>query len=136
MRPESVCRGLRKAGLQIAARTYRMWISSMRAVAARTVSDAEVEDLVCELVWQPDDQGRREMQPAALHGRRKMLAEVPRARLATASPRAVDRVVRTLGLSGVVRARKVFTTVTGPDVVVRAPDLLDRYSTSDRPDRL
>ena len=121
---ESICRGLRKAGLQIAARTYREWTSPRRAVAARTVSDAEVEDVVRKLVWQRDDRGRRKMQPAGLYGRRKMLAEVRRAGLATASPGAVDRVMRTLGLSGVVRAKKVYTTVADPDVV-RAPDLLD-----------
>lgn len=132
---ESICRGLRKAGLQIAARTYREWTSPRRAVAARTVSDAEVEDVIRKLVWQPDEQGRRKMQPAGLYGRRKMLAEVRRTGLAAASPGAVDRVMRTLGLSGVVRAKKVYTTVADPDVV-RAPDLLDRDFTSDRPDRV
>ena len=132
---ESICRGLRKAGLQIAARTYRMWTSPRRAVAARVVSDAEVEDVVRQLVWKPDAQGRRKMQPAGLYGRRKMLAEVRRAGLATASPGAVDRTMRTLGLSGVVRAKKVYTTSPNSDAV-RAPDLLDRDFTSDRPDRV
>lgn len=75
------------------------------------------------------------MQPAGLYGRRKMLAEVRRAWLATASPGAVDRAMRTLGLSGVVRATKVYTTSPGSDAV-RAPDLLDRDFTSDRPDRV
>ncbi len=132
---ESVCRGLRKAGLKIAARTYREWTSPRRAVAARVVSDAEVEDVVRQLVWKPDAQGRRKMQPAGLYGRRKMLAEVRRAGLPTASPGAVDRAMRTLGLSGVVRAKKVYTT--SPDSgAVRAPDLLDRDFTSDRPDRV
>jgi len=132
---ESICRGLRKAGLQIAARTYREWTSPQRVVAARTVSDAEVEDTVRKLVWQPDGQGRRKMQPAGLNGRRKMLAEVRRAGLTTASPGAVDRVMRTLGLSGVLRSKKVYTTSSDPDGV-RAPDLVDRDFTSDRPDRL
>ncbi|MGV2968436.1 MULTISPECIES: hypothetical protein [unclassified Mycolicibacterium] len=75
------------------------------------------------------------MQPAGLYGRRKMLAEVRRAGLATASPGAVDRAMRTLGLSGVVRAKKVYTTSPNSDAV-RAPDLLDRDFTSDRPDRV
>ena len=56
---ESICRGLRKAGLQIAARTYREWTSSQRVVPVRTVSDAEVEDVIRGLVWQPDSRGRR-----------------------------------------------------------------------------
>lgn len=96
---ESICRGLRKAGLQVAARTYREWTSPRRVVAARTVRDAEVEDMIRTLVWQPDSRGRRKMQPAGLYGRRKMLAEVRRAGLPTASPGAVDRAMRTLGLS-------------------------------------
>lgn len=75
------------------------------------------------------------MQPAGLYGRRKILTEVHRAGLPSASPGAVDRVMRTLGLSGVVRAKKVYTTVADPDIV-RAPDLVDRNFTSDRPDRL
>ena len=129
---ESICRGLRKAGLQIAARTYREWTSPQRVVAARTVSDAEVEDTVRKLVWQPDGQGRRKMQPAGLYGRRKMLAEVRRAGLTTASPGAVDRVMRTLGLSGVLRSKKVYTTSSDPDGV-RAPDLVDRDFTSAGP---
>lgn len=132
---ESICGGLRKAGLQIAARTYRMWTSSRRAVAARVVSDAEVEVVVGQLVWKPDAQGRQRMQPAGLYGRRKMLAEVRRAGLATASPDAVDRAMRTLGLSGVVRAKKVYTTSQSSDAL-GAPDLLDRDFTSDRPDRV
>ena len=75
------------------------------------------------------------MQPAGLYGRRKMLAEVRRAGLATASPGAVDRATRTLGLSGVVRAKKVFTTSPNSDAV-RAADLLDRDFTSDRRERV
>lgn len=67
-----------------------MLTSPRRAVAARTVSNAEVEDFVRQMVRQPDDQRRRKMQPAGLYGRRKMLAEVRRAGLATASPGAVE----------------------------------------------
>lgn len=132
---ESICRGLREAGLQIAARTYREWTSSQPVIAARTVSDAEVEDMIRTLVWQPDSRGRRKMKPAGLYGRRKMLAEVRRAGLPTASPGAVDRAMRTLGLSGVLRSKKVYTTVADSDIV-RAPDLVDRDFTSERPDKL
>ncbi len=94
-----------------------------------------MEDVVRQLVWKPYAQGRRRMRLAGLYGRRKILAEVRRAWLATASPGAVDRSMRTLGLSGVVRAKKVYTTCPGSDAV-RAPDLLDRDFTSDRPDRV
>src|SRR5699024_12667520 len=55
--------------------------------------------------------------------------------LPTASPGAVDRSMRTLGLSAALRSKRVYTTVADPDVV-RAPDLVDRDFTSDRPDKL
>lgn len=60
------------------------------------------------------------------------LAEVPRAGLTTASPGAIDGVMRTRGLYGVVRAKRVYATAADADVV-RAPDLLDRAFTSGRP---
>ena len=85
-------------------------------------------------VWQPDSHGRRTMQPAGLYGRRKMLAEVRRAGLPSGSPGAVGRAMHTPVLSGVLRTKKVYTTVADPDVV-RAPDLVDWDFTSDRPDR-
>jgi len=49
---ESICRVLREQGCQVAARTYRAWKAGR--VAARTVSDARVVDVVRELVWQTD----------------------------------------------------------------------------------
>lgn len=79
---------MRKAGLQVAARTYCEWASLQRGIAARTVGDAEVEDMI-----------------------------------------------RTLGLSSVLRSKKVHTTVADSDVV-RALDLVDRDFTSERPDKL
>ncbi len=48
---ESVCRVLRMQGCQIAARTYRAWRSGHRHLAARTISDAEVVDVVRDLAW-------------------------------------------------------------------------------------
>ena len=41
---ESVCRVLREQGCQVAARTYRAW--KTRRPAARTLSDAQVVDLI------------------------------------------------------------------------------------------
>lgn len=51
---ESICRVLREQGCQVAARTYRAWKSPRRRVAARTVSDAGVVDVVRVLAWAPD----------------------------------------------------------------------------------
>ncbi len=55
--------------------------------------------------------------------------------MTTASPGAVDRAIRILGLFDVTRAKKVYTTAPAPDAV-RKPDLLDRDFTSVRPDRV
>src|SRR5665811_1876612 len=97
---ESVCRVLREQGCQVAARTYRAWKTGR--VAARTISDARVVDVVRELVWQTDPRtGRLVMAPEGLYGRRKMTALIRRGRLADASAGSVDRAMRVLGLSGV-----------------------------------
>ncbi len=48
---ESICRVLREQGCQIAARTYRAWKHTGRAVAARTITDAHVVDAVREIAW-------------------------------------------------------------------------------------
>jgi len=75
---ESICRVLREQGCQVAARTYRAWKAGR--VAARTISDARVVDVVRELVWQPDPRtGQLVMAPEGLYGRRKMTALVRRA---------------------------------------------------------
>lgn len=47
----------------------------------------------------------------------------------------VARLMRELGIRGVSRRRKVFTTVSDPGAT-RAPDLVDRNFTADAPDRL
>jgi putative transposase len=54
---ESICRVLRQQGCQIAARTYRSWRQPARAVAARTITDAQVLDAVRDIAWKVDDRG-------------------------------------------------------------------------------
>jgi putative transposase len=51
------------------------------------------------------------------------------------SPGAVDRAMHSLGLEGVRRRKKIFTTVSGP-AAVRAPDLVQRVFTAPAPDRI
>jgi putative transposase len=128
---ESICRVLSEQGCQIAVRTYRAWKHRHRHVAARTITDALVEDQVRSLAWTADARGRRTLTPEGLYGRRKMTAAVRR-RMPEASPGAVDRAMRSLGLVGVRRAKGVRTTVPAADGK-RAGDLLDRDFTAPAP---
>jgi putative transposase len=128
---ESICRVLREQGVQIAARTYRVWKQPDRPIAARTVSDA-VRDAARTVTAD----GVRQLTPEGLYGRRKMLALLRRSdRTATVSPGAVDRAVRLLGLSGVRRDKGIRTTIPAKDGI-RAGDLLDRDFTAPAPDRV
>ena len=127
---ESVCRVLRQQGCQIAARTYRSWRTSH--AAARTLTDAAVMDAVRSAAWTTDHQDRVRLAPEGLYGRAKMLALLHRTGHPTATPGAVDRAMRALGLSGVRRGRPVRTTVAGKDGA-RAGDLLNRDFTAEAP---
>ena len=130
---ESILRVLRQQGLQIAARTYRAWKNPAR-IADRTVTDALVEDKIRELAWEFNEvTGCRQMTPEGLYGRRKMLALIRRQPgFVGASRGAVDRAMRTLGLEGIVRAKKLRTTIPGADGK-RAGDLLNRDFTAPAP---
>jgi transposase InsO family protein len=130
---ESICRVLCEQGCQVAARTYRSWKQPDRAVADRTITDAIVVDLVRDLAWAVDERGRRRLTPEGLYGRRKMTALVRR-RLPHASAGSVDRAMRTLGLSGIRRAKGVRTTIPAKDGR-RAGDLLNRDFTACAPNR-
>jgi len=102
---ESICRVLREQGFQIAARTYRAWRG--RHVAARTITDARVLDVVRDTAWvdvvDATGRDRRTLTPEGLYGRRKMTALVRR------------------------------TTIPAKDGI-RAGDLLNRDFTAPRPD--
>jgi hypothetical protein len=130
---ESICRVLREQGCQVAARTYRLWARPARPVAARTVSDALVQDRVRELAWRVDEHGCRRLTPEGLYGRRKMTALVRR-RLPETSPGSVDRAMRTLRLNGIRRSKGIRTTIPAKDGT-RAGDLLNRDFTAPAPNR-
>jgi putative transposase len=135
---ESICRVLREQGCQIAARTYRAWKHAGRTVADRTVTDAQVVDAVRDIAWttKVDSDGVlvRKLSPEGLYGRRKMTAYVRRTSMPEASFGAVDRAMRTLGLSGVRRDKGIRTTIPANDGN-RAGDLLDRDFTATAPNR-
>jgi len=127
---ESICRVLTDQGLQIAARTYRLWKQGT-APAIRTITDAMVVNLMRDTAWTTDPQGRRRMTPEGLYGRRKWTSVIRRT-LPRASWGAVDRAMRFLGLSGVIRAKGIRTTIPAKDGK-RAGDLLDRDFTAPAP---
>lgn len=130
---ESILEVLAEQGLKIAARTYRSWKAPGRKVADRTVTDAQVLDAIRDAVWKTDANGRRRMQPEGLYGRRKMTAFIRRT-IAAASWGAVDRAMRSLGLSGATRTKTIRTTIPAKDGI-RAGDLLNRDFTACAPNR-
>lgn len=127
---ESVCRVLREQGVQVAARTYRSW--HRPTLAARTISDAVVEDAVRAAAWTTDGAGVRTMTPEGLYGRRKMTSLLRRTTVPDASPGAVDRAMTSLGLVGVRRDKGTRTTIPAKDAI-RAGDLLGRDFTATAP---
>ena len=115
---------LREQGCQIAARTYRAVRSGRRGLSARTVSDAQAVEVIRLVAWTTDSAGRRQLAPEGLYGRRKMLAHLRRSGFEVTAG-AVDRGMRLLGLSGVVRGKPHRTTIADHSAG-RAPDLLNR----------
>jgi transposase InsO family protein len=130
---ESICRVLCEQGCQVAARTYRAWSRPARPVAARTISDAVVEDEVRQLAWTADEHGCRRLTPEGLYGRRKMTRLVRRS-LPDASPGSVDRAMRSFGLQGIRRSKGIRTTIPSKNGK-RAGDLLNRDFTAAAPNR-
>ncbi len=100
---------------------------------SRTVTDAQVVDAVRDAAWTTvvDAAGRerRTLTPEGLYGRRKMTALIRRTTIPDASRGAVDRAMRTLGLSGIRRDKGIRTTIPAKDGV-RAGDLLNRDFTA------
>ena len=133
---EPILAVLDQQGFVIAARTYRAWKRPAR-IAARTVTDALVEDKIRDLAWTVNPvTGLVQMTPEGLYGRRKWVALLRRqAGLAGASRGAVDRAMRTLGLEGIRRVKKLRTTIANPDGK-RAGDLLNRDFTAPAPNRV
>lgn len=132
---ESICRVLREQGCQVAARTYRAWKQPDRVVAARTITDAQVVNAVRDIAWTRCPRtGKPKLTPEGLYGRRKMTALLRRTTMPEVSAGAVDRAMRTLGLTGVRRDKGTRTTIPAKDGK-RAGDLLDRDFTAEAPNR-
>ena len=100
------------------------------------ITDAQVVDAVRDLAWTTDraDGGVQADPGGALRAPEDDRAGAPH-RLPDASAGAVDRAMRTLGLSGVRRDKDVRTTIPAKDGN-RAGDLLDRDFTAPAPNRV
>ena len=123
----SVCKVLREQGVQVAERTYRAWKRAQPC--NRDLTDAVVIDAIRSA--RVNDKG--EPTPEAMYGRRKMTALLHRQGLAV-SKRQVDRLMRLLGVNGLVRGKGTRTTIPDRNAA-RAPDLLDRDFTAVAPSR-
>ncbi|WP_245547493.1 IS3 family transposase [Nocardia brevicatena] len=116
---ESICRALSAHGIQIAPRTYRK--ARHRPPSARDLADAYLENTLRDL----------EGRPEQMYGRRKMTRYLRRQGHDVAFC-TVDRLMREVGLNGVVRGRKHRTTIPAKDGV-RAGDRLNRDFTATAP---
>jgi len=117
---ESICRVL-----PIASSTYYAVKRRQVEPSARTVRDAVMMTILMA-IWVANRKvyGAHKLWKAA----RRAGHEIGRDQVA--------RLMRTMGIEGVSRRRKrVFTTIADPDAV-RAPDLVNRNFTADRPDAL
>ena len=110
--------------LQVAPSTYYAAKHRQRLRSARAVSDAVWMPILLAL-WIANRKvyGARKLWKAA----RRAGHEIGRDQVA--------RLMRQLGVRGVSRRRKMFTTRRDPEAV-RAPDLVNRDFTADRPDAL
>ncbi len=78
---ESIVIALNTAGLKIAARTLRAWCAPAgpgKRPAARTVTDALMQDAIRTLAFTTNAAGQRVLTPEGFYGRRKMLALIRR----------------------------------------------------------
>lgn len=119
---ESICRALGAHGIQIAPRTYRK--ARRRPACARDIADAYVENALRDLKDRPE----------GMYGRRKMTRYLRRKGHDVAFC-TVDRIMRELGMNGIVRGRKLRTTVPAKDGI-RAGDRLNRDFSAAAPNRV
>lgn len=110
---------LTEQGIQIAPRTYRK--ARRRPPSARDVTDACLENALRALRGKPEQ----------MYGRRKMTRYLRRHGHDVAFC-TVDRIMRRLGLTGVVRGRKQRTTIPAKNGI-RAADRLNRDFTAIAP---
>ncbi len=106
--------------LEIAPTTY--WSAKTRPPCARAIRDAELGPKI-EALWEKN---------YSVYGRRKLARAARKAGLDVGRDQ-VARLMRHYGIRGASRSKKRFTTHADP-VAVRAPDLVRRDFTAERPD--
>jgi putative transposase len=114
---EPICRAL-----QVAPSTY--YATKRRPPSARAVRDAELAPKIQQVF---DDNYQ-------VYGVRKLWRQLQRQGERVGRDQ-VARLMRTLGIAGVVRGKSKRTTVADP-AAVRAPDLVNRQFTATRPNQL
>jgi len=107
--------------LEIAPSTY--WSAKARPLSARAISDAILAPLLVALF----------VANYSVYGRRKLTKAAHRAGIDVGRDQ-VARLMAREGIRGASRARKRFTTRSDP-AATRAPDLVKRDFTANRPDR-
>lgn len=122
---EPICRVLSEHGVRIAPSTY--YAAKTRPVSARSLRDAELKKTIA---WVHGH--RRKGRGVA--GRRKMWRLMTREGHPIAAC-TLDRLMRELGLNGVVRGKGVRTTRPDPGAD-RPEDLVRRDFTANRPNQL
>ena len=126
-RVESICEVLSSQGLAVATRSYRA--CKVRPPSTRDLSDEKVVAALRSL----RELGARGLpRPEVLYGRRKMTAWLRRNGFDGLSHHTVDRLMRSEGMNGLVRGRKIRTTIPAKDAQ-RAGDLLNRDFSSPFP---
>jgi putative transposase len=123
------CAVLSAHGVPVAPRTY--WARRSRPVSKRALWDTALAEILAG-IYERDSRGRR--PPESLYGSLKMWAYLRR-RGIPAARCTIERLMRVHGWRGVTRARTVRTTVADP-AASRAPDLVRRNFTADRPGQL
>ncbi|WP_165700077.1 IS3 family transposase [Ornithinimicrobium ciconiae] len=124
-----ICRVLTEHGCPIAPSTY--YAARSRGRSARAARDELVLDEVCRV---------HKASRGGLYGSRKFYHQLRREGVTVAgSPVArctIERLMRTAGMQGVRRDRRVRTTIPPSDSAARPADLVKRNFTATRPNEL
>ena len=127
---EPVCRVLSEHGVKIAPSTY--YAAKTRPPSARAIRDeavlAEIRRVYADRSLGRGLAGARKVYHLLRRGGGVDGLDVPRCQ--------VERLMRGAGLQGVRRGRKPVTTTRPDPAAVRAPDLVNRDFSAERPNRL